>query len=429
MSEQALDLRRTARIVWRYKALLGMAAAVGLLAGVAFAILRPPLFTSRALVILPPAASHTIGTQVFIADSYPVLTRTANRLNPPVPLSTLRSRVQASRLSPQIISISAQGTTAAQAEATANAAARSYIAYVSSAADPMVRVPAEMLQTATSASQSSAALRFLASGLLGALAGSLIGAILALLANRGDQRLRSRDEIADAIGIPVLAALPTSHPGDAAGWAKLLEGYEPGAVEAWNLRKALRHLGLTDARDGNGASLAIISLSSDRKALALGPQLAAYAASLGIPTAFILGPPQDHNVTALLQTACAAAPAGPSRRRERLRIGVADRGSAGQPLEESLTVVTAVVDAEAPQVADTMRTTVTVLGVSAGAATAEQLARVAVSAANDDRQIAGILVANPDPADHSTGRQPDPVPPGRRKRPARLTGSTSENSL
>ena len=53
-----------------------------------------------------------------------------------------------------------------------------------------------------------------------------------------------------------------------------------------------------------------------------------------------------------------------------------------------------------------MRATATVLGVSAGAATAEQLARVAASAAADGRDIAGILVADPDPADHTTGRLP-----------------------
>jgi capsular polysaccharide biosynthesis protein len=427
MSEQSLDLRRSMRIVWRSKVLLGIAAAVGLLAGVTFAVLRPPLLSSKALVVLSPSASRTLGTQVFIADSYPVLLGAARQLNPPVPLPTLRDRVQASGLSTQIISISARGTTAGQAEATANAVARSYIDYVSSAADPLVRVPAQMLQPATTASRTPAVLRFLVSGLLGALAGLLIGAIVALLAGRGDRRLRSRDEIADAIGIPVLAGLPTSQPRDAAGWASLLDGYEPGAVEAWNLRKALHHLSLTDTRDGHGTSLAVLSLSTDRKALALGPQLAAYAASLGIPTAFVLGPPQDANVAAILHTACAAAAAGPSRQ-GRLRIGVSDRDSTGQPPEEPLTVVTAVVDAQDPQVAETRRTTVTVLGVSAGAATAEQLARLAVSAGSDDRQISGILVANPDPADHTTGRLPDPVPPGRRKRAARLTSSTSESS-
>ena len=426
MSEQALDLRRFIRIIGQYKALLGMAAAAGLLVGLAFSVLRPPLFTSKALVVLSSSASRTIGTQVFVADSYPVLTRAAGELQPPVSLDTLRDRVQASRLSSQIITISGQGTSSAQAEQTANAVARSYIVYVSSAADPIVRVPARMLQLASTASRTSVALHLLASAVLGALVGLLAGAIAALVLGRGDRRLRRRDEIADAIGIPVLAALPARQPRDAAGWARLLEGYEPGTIEAWNLRKTLHQLGL-DSRDGSSASLAVVSLSTDRRALALGPQLAAYAASLGIPTAFILGPPQGAGVTAMLHTACAAESAQ-SAQPGRLLIGVRDHEDLlSQPLDASLTVVTAVIDASDPRMADTLRTTVTLLGVSAGGATAEQLAQVAVSAAADDRQIAGILVADPDPADHSIGHLPDLVPSGRRKRVARLTGSTSEN--
>ena len=94
--------------------------------------------------------------------------------------------------------------------------------------------------------------------------------------------------------------------------------------------------------------------------------------------------------------------------------------------DAALTVVVAVVDGQTPQVADTMRTTATVLGVSAGAATAEQLARVAASAAADGRDIAGILVADPDPADHTTGRLPQLARPTQRRRPTRMTGTTTE---
>ena len=71
-----------------------------------------------------------------------------------------------------------------------------------------------------------------------------------------------------------------------------------------------------------------------------------------------------------------------------------------------LAVVVAVVDGQDPHVRRHDAPTTTVLGVSAGAVTAEQLARVAASAAADGRQIAGILVADPDPADHTTGRLP-----------------------
>ncbi len=62
------------------------------------------------------------------------------------------------------------------------------------------------------------------------------------------------------------------------------------------------------------------------------------------------------------------------------------------------------------------------LGVSAGAVTAAQLAGVAVSAAADGRQIDGMLVADPDPADQTTGRVPQLARPARRRMPTRLTG-------
>ena len=42
-----------------------------------------------------------------------------------------------------------------------------------------------------------------------------------------------------------------------------------------------------------GSSVAVLSLSSDPGAFALGPQLAVFAASLGIPTALVIGPQQD----------------------------------------------------------------------------------------------------------------------------------------
>lgn len=428
MSEQALDLRKSLQTVRRHKFLVGALAVLGLIGGVGYTEVHPAVVTSKALVVLPPSASRTIGTQVVVADSYPVLAGAVPRIVPPLTLQMLRTRVQVNSLSSEVISISGHGTTAAQAESIANAVAHSYLAYVSSEGDPIVRVPARLLQSATAASGTPAALRLGTGGVLGLLAGGLLGAIIALALGRGDRRLRERDEIADAIGIPVLAAVSSRHPADAVGWAKLLEEYEPGIVQAWSLRKALHLLGLTDLRDGHGVSLSVVSLSTDRGALSLGPQLAAYAASLGIPTAFVLGPQQDAGATATLRTACAAASSGPTHRLGRLVVAVRDSDGGGQQLDAPLTVTAAVVDAQAPRVADTMRTSVTLLGVSAGAATAEQLARVAVSAAGDGRQFAGIIVADPDPADHTSGRLPEAAPPGHRRRPTRPTGTTSETT-
>jgi capsular polysaccharide biosynthesis protein len=424
MSEQALDLRRSMRIVWRHKVVVAIAATLGLAAGAAFTMLHPPMLTSEALVMLPPPAARYIGTQAVIADSDPVLAQAVHQMDHPVPLATLRSRVQAKSLTPRIITISAQGTTAAQARNTANAVADSYIAYVGSTTIPGGRVIARPLGTATNATGTSLAKRLLIFGGLGVLVGALIGAIVALAIGRGDRRLRERDEIADAIGVPVLASIPVHRPSDAGGWTKLLEEYRPGAVHAWSLRKTLHHLGLTDIRGGGSASLTVLSLSSDPRALALGPQLAVYAASLGIPTAFVVGPQQDANATATLRAACDVPPTAQSGRSSHLRVSVKDHDSAGKP-DAPLTIVATVVDDQAPRVADATHPTATVLAVSAGAATAEQLARVAASAAGDGRQIAGILVADPYPTDHTTGRLPQLAPPSHRRLPTRLTGTNN----
>jgi capsular polysaccharide biosynthesis protein len=422
MSEQALDLRRFVRSVQRHKILVSTVTALGLLAGGGLALLFPPALTSKALVVLPRSAPN-IPTQVVIAGSDPVLSRALPEVGRGVSLQALRGEVQVKSLTSYLISVTATGTTAARAEATANAVARSYIGYIDSASSPVGGVPANMFESATTATGPAPAARLLAYLLLGAIVGALAGVIAAGAVSRTDQRLRRRDEIANSIGLPILASLPVGHPADAAGWTKLLDNYTPGAVPAWHLRNALKELGVIGASDsgGAGSSLAVLSLSCDPGAFALGPQLAVFAASLGIPTALVIGPQQDATAAATLRTACASAPPGSSRRPGNLHVAVSDDGNVKEQSDTALTVIVAVVDAQNPCVADTLRASTTLLGVSAGAATAEQLARAAVSAAADGRDVAGILLADPDPADRTAGRVPQlarvaqPGPPSARQ--------------
>jgi capsular polysaccharide biosynthesis protein len=430
MSEQALDLRRSVQIVRRHKILVGVFVLLGLLAGVGYAVLKPPMMSSSALVGLPPS-THDTATQVVIAGSNPVLAQALRSIHPAVPLLTLRDRIQVRSVTGNILSISAQGKTAAEAEGTANAVANSYVAYVKTSKSAAGTVQAHMLESATTATGTSLLTRLLVVAGIGALAGLLIGTIVALARSRSDRRLQQRDDIANAIGVPVLASIAVHHPSDASRWARLLEDYEPSVVHAWQLRTALRYLGQSDGMspngsNGHGFSLTVLSLSSDRRALALGPQLAVFAASLGIPTALVIGPQQgsDANPEAALRAACAAPPS--PRRFGQLVATVADHDDpAWQQLRAKLTVVVAVVDGRSPRVVGIAPTTSTVLGVSAGAATAMQLAGVAVAAAADGRQIDGILVADPDPSDQTTGRVPQLAQPKRRM-PTRLTGMTTE---
>ena len=443
MSQQALDLRRSIQIVRRHKILVVIVVALGVLGGTAYAVLKPPMLTSTALIALPQSplsaapAAATSGTDPFtatqevIAGTYQVLVNALPNVRPAMSVEHLRRDVQVGSPAPDIISINAKGKNAADAEATANAVANSYVAFVNSAKSPVGHVSAQLLEPATSASGPARTERDVIFALLGAVAGILVGAIVALAIGRIERRLRDRDEIANSIGIPVFASFPVAHPSDAAGWTKLLEGYKPPAVDAYRLRQALQQLGAASLNGSNGsgrdrASFTVMSLSSDPGALAIGPQLAVFAASQGIPTTLVIGPQQDAKATATLRTACAVPPPASSKRQSRLQAAVVD-SDVDLPSDTALTVVVAVVDGQYPQVPDTLRTAATVLGVSAGAATAEQLARAAMSAALDGREIAGILVADPEPEDRTTGRIPQlQGPTHRRLLPTRLKGMTTE---
>ena len=444
MSQQALDLRRSVQIARRHKILVGVALVLGLVAGGAYAELHPPTLTSTVEVLLPQSGlAATSGaqaaanggpdpytaTQEVIAESNPVLSGALPNVRPAVSIIELRHEVQIGSLTPYILSISAEGKVAADTEATANAVAQSYIHYVGSPSVPGGQVSAQLLQPATSVTGPSPLKAIVIYTLLGAIAGALIGTVIALAINRSDRRLRERDEIANSIGVPVIASFPVDHPTSASGWTKLLADYKPGALHELQLRRALQQLemaaiGVSAGNPNDRWSFTVLSLSSDPRALALGPQLAIFAASQGIPTALVVGPQQDARVTATLRTAGAATPTS-SKRPGHLQVVVSD-GDVEAHGNATLAVVVVVVDGRNPQVPDMMRTTATLLGISSGAATADQLARAAVSAATSGREIIGILVADPDPDDATTGRLPELGRRGQRRMPTRMTGIATE---
>jgi capsular polysaccharide biosynthesis protein len=444
MSQQARGLRKAIQIVHRHKLLVGVMVALGLLGGGGYAASHPPLVISTALVLLPQTGqSAPIGpngtstgtlpsteTQEVIAQSTPVLVAALPHVRPLVSLNELRHAVSIGSETTTVISVTAQEKTAADAAATANAVAESYVSYTRSEASP-ARVQATFFESATSAGTGRVKqiVNYGVYGLLGALLGALIGVIAAAAVNRSDRRLRKRDEIANSIGVPVLASFPVGHPSSVGKWTTLLEDYKPGALHALQLRNAIKHLETAAAEvrfgSGNGKwSFTVLSMSSDPRALALGPQLGVYAAGQGIPTALVVGPQQDAAVTATLRNACAAPPAS-SKRPGHLQLIVADENTE-VPRDVTLAVVVAVVDGRNPHVPATMRTTSTLLGVSAGSATADQLARVAISAVSDGREISGILVADPDSDDTTTGRLPQLVRRIQRPMPTRVTAIATE---
>jgi len=162
MSQQALDLRRSMQVVRRHKLLVGIVVVLGIAGGAAYAVHKPPTLTSTALVALQePANAQTAnstgtttgtdtftGTQEVVAGSYPVLVDALPDVRPAMSFDQLRHNVQVGSLSSGIISVNAKGKNAADAEATANAVANSYIRYVSSPHSAVGRIQAQLLERA-----------------------------------------------------------------------------------------------------------------------------------------------------------------------------------------------------------------------------------------------------------------------------------------
>jgi len=428
MIEQPLDVRRAFRIAWQRRLLITIITAVGLVGGAVYTVVQPPKVSSTALVVLPATIQDT-STQMLIVNSDPVVAAALRNSGLDLSVAQLRSQVQVSSPTTNVLSITVHGTTSGEAVTAVNAIANSYVTYVDAPHAPGGSTSAAVLQPGTGASGTSLPAYLAVTALLGAVIGCLLGIVVALWIGRSDKRLRTRDEIADSIGFPVLASLPADRPSTTAGWTKLLAEYDPAVVDGWRLRKTLYDLGLADMGDDHAAAapkvLHVLSLSHDAGALALGPQLAVFAARLGIPTCLVVGAQQGSGFAAALRAAC-EAPLGQSDKRPgHLRVAADTAVLADGLPGVALAVVIDVVDCAAPRAGSRERADVTVLGVSAGVVTEVELVRVAVSCADAGQRIAGMLVADPDPQDRTTGRVPQMTPRKQRGLPTRMTGTTT----
>jgi capsular polysaccharide biosynthesis protein len=198
MGQPALDLRRSPQLIRRYGALVGITVAAGLLAGAVTAAYSPALVTSSALILLPQPAQTVQGpagganggadpytaTQEVIAGSNPVLSGALPNVRPAMSLTDLRRDIRIGSPAPDVISISAKGQTARDAEATANAVADSYVQDVRTSTSPGEYAPAQVLQPATSATSPAPLTRLLAGAMLGMVCGVLTGVIAALVSRR-----------------------------------------------------------------------------------------------------------------------------------------------------------------------------------------------------------------------------------------------------
>lgn len=246
MSQQESDLPRFIQIIGRYRALIGLMAVLGLLAGAAFAALNPAgSSTSEADVLFsaPQCPDGGICGGSWFSPGY---------LNAAV-LQASPSGVQIKMITGNVVSVSAVGGTAAQAEAAANAAVRSYVALAGSLSylgeHPSVIVLAPVTtQTAPKPSKG-----LFDDALLGALFGVLAGIIAALAGSRSTIEPVT---LPKGLGISVGARAESTTVGRAGvenasrGTAETGRetGYAPAGVSLHQL--AMEHLERSAASDG-----------------------------------------------------------------------------------------------------------------------------------------------------------------------------------
>ena len=284
-----------------------------------------------------------------------------------------------------------------------------------------------IIQRASPPVRTPPALRYALTVAVSAAAAFVLLGLLLIARARREHIVRFRDEMADAIGIPVVASLRSRAPRTAAGWAALLEGYTPSDVEMWTLRQLTRlvtpgHAGSLVERptEHSGSSeVVVLSLSGDRRALAAGPQLASFAASNGITTTLVTA--QTHESANSLWAACSGL--SPD---DEPRPGLTVSTRKHVRLAAELVVYVAVAERQHPELSVAgAGHAVTLLAVTAGAATAEDLARVALAADDSGHPIDRIVVVDPDPLDRTTGRALASERAAQVPLPSHLTGSTA----
>jgi enoyl-CoA hydratase/carnithine racemase len=166
-------------------------------------------------------------------------------------------------------------------------------------------------------------------------------------------------------------------------------------------------------------SLSMLSLADDEAGLAMAPQLAAFAASSGITTRLVTA--IGHESAASLWAAREIDRDAPLR--PGLYVGDVPDGTT---IDLSIHII--VLDRGQPSLGDATVTEATVLAVAAGTATEQELARTAIAVDNAGRCIDGILVADPDPTDRTSGRHTMDERSRRPALPTKLTGIPSSGA-
>jgi len=241
----------------------------------------------------------------------------------------------------------------------------------------------------------------------GALLGLLLGLLLALVVDRRDSRLRTRSAISDVVAAPVLASLEVPRRSSARVCQAMLDSWEPGPLQSWNLRQACTRLGVL--RGDRLSEVVVVGLPGDVAAPLLAIQLAVFAASMGTPTALVIS--TTHPTAAGLRSACHHdPPTGEVRPYLTTSSGPVPPPGDDQRARAELTITLLIADDGREELLLSIPgDAIATLAVSSGFATPDALAATALACLDAGHPLVGVLLANPDPSDSTTG-DPGPAP-------------------
>ena len=206
------------------------------------------------------------------------------------------------------------------------------------------------------------------------------------------RRLRLRAEIARAAGAPVIASIESPGCTTPTAWRELLEG-RPCAADEFALRNILHTL----LRGGEQSwAVRLISFPGDSPALSTAPRLALHAAASGSPTALVPENPPALDDRPLVTLRAAFTGAEPVGRGLPFTIGP------NVETADAQVVVSMVVFDGDPATLSTSNT-MNLLSISSDSVTADQLAQLALVAADGGAGLDGVVVVNPDPSDNTSG--------------------------
>jgi hypothetical protein len=176
MDQQPPDLPRSVKIIRRYRTLIGLSAALGLIAGILFAALNPPTGTSTERVAFA-APSCPAGAVCGGAAFSPAYVRASV-------LKVFPSGVKITPVAGNVFYITVVAGSPTQAQATAQAAARTYVTEVGSLSYMGEQPSAQVLAPATKTTGTVSSRSLENGALLGAVFGLLLGVIMALAGAR-----------------------------------------------------------------------------------------------------------------------------------------------------------------------------------------------------------------------------------------------------